>query len=367
MGLCILIVTQEMDLLMVGDETPIVLPPGVSQRQVAEAIGVSISTVSRALAGHPRVSARTRTQMQTAIAQLALGQPLPAPRKLIGLTHSHVTSAPGHRSLDIILELVLGGAELAARADGFELYTLQNSYLLRESAGRSFLDNVQGVITAGGLVSRSLIEAIRQRGLPVVIIGGQYPELGVPSVAANSLDGMAQAVCHLLELGHRRIGLVNGPTETYTSTEKKAGYLTALVEAGVTPDPALIRWHDGYLGFDVNDALAMSNELLNLADPPTAVLFANDSMARAGIDACRAHGLSVPNDVSIVGFHDDQDARLASPPLTTVRVDRSEWGATAVHRLLALIDQNGSVADRTLLPVKLIVRESTGPVRQTGH
>lgn len=347
---------------MVGDSSPIVLPPGVSQRQVADAIGVSISTVSRALAGHSRVSARTRLQVQTAIAELSTGNAIGRSRRSIGLTHSHVAAGPEHRNLEIILEHVLGGAELMAHQLGYDLHTLQNSYLLREPGGSGFLSNVQGVISAGGLVNRSLIEVIQRHNLPVVVIGGHVPELGVPSVSADNVAGVRLAVEHLLQLGHRRIGLVNGPTDTYTSVEKKAGYLVALVDAGITPDPDLIRWRDGMSGFDLAQGQVLAAALLDLPDPPTALIFANDAMAHGGLAACRERGLSVPDDVSIVGYHDDPDALLAQPQLTSVRVDRHEWGGAAVRRLVDLIDDAWTTVDRLFLPVSLVVRGSTGPV-----
>lgn len=347
---------------MVGDESPIVLPSGVSQRQIADAIGVSISTVSRALAGHPRVSARTRAQVVSAIRRLNTGSV--GPRKVIGLTHSHVLGPPTQMNLEIILEQVLAGAELMASARGYGLYTLQNAHLMQEAAGTAFLADVQGVVTSGGLVTPSLIESLTGQGLPVVVIGGHVPHLGVPSVGADSFGGMVRATQHLLELGHRRIALVNGPSETYTSTEKKAGYLTALMDAGITPEAALIRWRDGRTGFDMADALSMARALLDLDEPPTAMLFANDAMAHAGLSACRERGLSVPGDVSLVGFHDDPDALLAQPQLTTVRVNRNAWGAAAVQRLLDILEHGDTGTDRRLLPVELVVRGSTARVRE---
>lgn len=347
---------------MTVDDLTIPLPNGISQRQLADAIGVSISTVSRALAGNPKVSSRTRTDVLRAIDRLSRNT-VPdtgrATRRVIGLTHSHALDGPANRSLDIILEQVLGGAETAAREAGYMLYTLQNSHALNGAGGDAFFDEVRGVITAGGLVSRPLIEGFRQRRLPAVIIGGHLPGSDVPSVASHSAEGVRQAVRHLTGLGHRRIGLVNGPTDTYTSLEKKAGYLSALVEAGITPDISLIRWHDGPFGFDVGDAIAMTGELLDLDMRPTAIVFASDGMAAAGLSACRARQLTVPDDISIVGFHDDPDAHLASPQLTTVRVDRLEWGAAAVRRMLSALDGGAMTADRLLLPTELIVREST--------
>jgi LacI family transcriptional regulator len=344
-------------------EDTIPLPEGISQRQVADAIGISISTVSRALSGHPKVSVRTRTDVLRAIDRLSRrstpgGAGSPA-RRVIGLTHSHSVDGPALRSLDIILEQVLGGAETAARQAGYMLYTLQNSQLLKDSGGDSYFNEVQGIILAGGLVSRSLVAAIRDRDVPVVIIGGHLSGSGIPSIGSNNTEGIRIAVQHLIELGHRRIGLINGPSDTYTSIEKKAGYLTALVEAGITPDLSLIRWHDGPSGFDVDDAIAMTGELLDLDERPSAIVFASDGMALAGMSACRSRNLTVPHDISIVGFHDDPDAQLASPALTTVRVDRLEWGAAAVRRMLGTLAGDRTGGDRLLLATEFVVRHST--------
>jgi len=347
---------------MTVDDLTISLPEGISQRQVADAVGISISTVSRTLSGHPRVSSRTRTDVLRAIDRLSRnavpdnGRPV---RRVIGLTHSHASEGPAHRSLDIILEQVLGGAETAARQAGYMLYTLQNAHSLNGSGGDSFFNEVRGVITAGGLVSRSLLGSIRERGLPAVIIGGHLPGSDIPSVGSNNAEGVRDAVRHLTDLGHRRIGLINGPTDTYTSLEKKAGYLSALAEAGIAADLSLIRWHDGPSGFDVEDAIAMTGELLDLDQRPTAIVFASDGMALAGMSACRSRQLSIPGDISILGFHDDPDAQMASPQLTTVRVDRHEWGAAAVRRMLTALDDGATTADRLLLPTNLIVRDST--------
>jgi LacI family transcriptional regulator len=352
-----------------GESDLIALPAGMTQRQVADAIGISVSTVSRALAGHPTVSTRTRSDIVRAIEQLQRDgqqESRQGRRAMLALIHSHLVDGPPSRGLDIILEQVLGGAEAAARQAGFRLYTVQNTRLFRDDSVSSGLEDVQGVIMAGGLVAESLADAIRHRGRPVVIIGGHLPGRDIPSVASHSLQGVREAVAHLVSLGHRRIGLVNGPSETYTSIEKKAGYLTALAEAGIAENLDLIRWHDGATGFDVEDAIAMTGELLDLPDRPTAIVFASDGMALAGLAACRARGLTVPHDISIVGFHDDPDAQLAHPQLTTVRVDRTEWGAAAVRRMLEALDEPTPAADRLLLPTQLVLRDSTAPATPIG-
>lgn len=341
-------------------------PPGVSLRDVASAVGVSVSTVSRALSDSDRVSGLTKQAVREAIEGLAgrrrVGATGVATPPMLGLTQSHLASGPGTRSLDSILEQVLVGIEIACLRAGYIPYPWQQSGLLTTSAGAPFFGAVSGVIMTGGLVERRVLDAIRERALPVVIIGGHIPELPVPSVAADSQRGLYLATWHLLALGHRRIALINGPAQTYTSFEKRAGFLSALIEAGLGADPALIRSHDGYGGFGAPAAETLTEAVLDLAEPPTAILYAMDQMAEAGYRVCQRRGLCIPRDISIAGFHDDANAHYTQPPLTTVRVDRALWGQAATERLLDLIGGEPMQSTRTLLPVELVVRESTGPV-----
>lgn len=345
-------------------DSVISLPSGISQRQIADAIGVSISTVSRALAGHPQVSPRTREAVERAIERLqreGSGDTGTTRSPMIVLTRSHLVEGRSTPSLEIILEQILGSAETAAWDAGYTLYMVHDSRLLRRDVNAPMLQDVCGVILAGGVVSDQVVASVLEYDVPVVLIGGHLPGRDIASVASDSFQGMRSAVAHLISLGHRRIGLVNGPSDTYTSLEKKAGYLTALAEAGISVDLELIRWRDGYSGFESESATGITRELLDLPESPSALVFATDGMALAGMAVCRARGLAIPSDISIVGFHDDPDARLADPHLTTVQVDRYEWGAEAVRRLLRAQNEPRPVGDRLLLPTRLIVRESTAP------
>ncbi|MGH2560486.1 MAG: LacI family DNA-binding transcriptional regulator, partial [Thermomicrobiales bacterium] len=265
------------------------MPPRVSLRDISEAVGVSVSTVSRALNGSDRVSVLTKQAVAEAAAQLAIagsanGRTRTQP--MIGLTHSHRSSGSATRSLDVILEQVLGGIEVACLQAGYIPYPWQRSSLLLTDEGDPFFKAVSGVIMSGGIVDRAVVESMQARGLPVVIIGGHVPDMGVVSVAADGQRGAYLAVRHLVELGHRRIGLVNGPDQTYTSFEKRAGYLTAIVDANFVPNPDCIRARDGYRGFDAEAGEALTEELLDLPEPPTAIVYAADQMAEAGYRVC---------------------------------------------------------------------------------
>lgn len=342
-----------------------VLPKGVSQRRIADRVGVSVSTVSRALSGHEAVSERTRADVLRAMTELqreatARAHPMAAADRVIGLTNSHGIGGCFPNEGETMLQEILGGAERAAQERGYIVYTWHRSGFLLEAEGEAFFGAVSGVVMTGGVVTPALVEAIHAHGLPITIVGGHYPVLDIPSVSGDITRGTYLATQLLIELGHRRIALVNGPTETYTSRERRAGYLEALFDASLPIDPVLIRWQDGILGFSPEAGRASTRILLDLPEPPTGIVFASDTLAVGGQGVCQDRGMRVPNDISIVGFDDNPITLATSPQLTTIRVDRVSWGARAVGRLIDSLEGAPLAADRLLMPVQLIERSSTG-------
>ncbi|HVL22726.1 MAG TPA: LacI family DNA-binding transcriptional regulator [Thermomicrobiales bacterium] len=352
---------------MIDSTTPLPLPPGVSQRQIAAHIGVSVSTVSRALSGHPAVSERTRADVLRAIEELRVDA-APGRRatavagNVIGLTNSHLAGGRFPAAGETMLHEILGGAETAAQKRGYRVYTWHNSGLLLDAEGETFFSTVRGVVMTGGVVAPEVVEVIHRHGLPCAIIGGHVPAYAIPSVSGDAFRGTYLAVQHLVGLGHRRIALVNGPVETYTTQERRAGYLEALFDAGLPIERALIRWRDGVKGFGPEAGQEATRELLDLEAPPTAIVFASDNLAVGGQGVCQQRGLRVPEDISIVGFDDHAVAQATTPQLTTIRVDRVSWGARAIERLIDSLEGKPLMPERLLMPVELVVRSSTGPV-----
>jgi DNA-binding LacI/PurR family transcriptional regulator len=337
------------------------LPDGVTQRDIAAHLGIAVSTVSRALSDSPRVSRLTREAVRRAARELAARQAATdttAAPLMIGVTHSHAYHGLQDHNHESVLEQVLGGVEVACRRHNAVPYPWQQSHLLARPEAEPFFERVSGVIMSGGEIDDDVISAIQARGKPIVLIGGHRPGAPISSVAADSLDGMYRATRHLVDLGHRRIALINGPNTTYTSREKKAGYLTALADAGVPFDPDLLVARDERGGFTDVAVEALTREILALPLRPTALIFATDTMARTGYRVCRELGLSIPGDLATVGFHDDH-AAFADPPLTSIRVDRTAWGVAAAELLMRIISGQEGHASRSLLPVELIVRESS--------
>ncbi len=212
-----------------------------------------------------------------------------------------------------------------------------------------------------------------QQGFPVVIIDDQR-EQSVPWVGADNITGAYMAVHHLIQLGHRRIAHIKAPSAEYlVSHDRYLGYCRALLEAGITPDPALVLEGD-FLPHSGRVCASKWFEL-PLEKRPTAIFAASDQMAYGVLVAADEYGLSVPRDIALVGFDDDAPSAHTHPPLTTVRQPYYEMGQQAINLLLSMLGTSSASASRSeaasgehekaapvriQLPTRLVVRASCG-------
>jgi LacI family transcriptional regulator len=179
----------------------------------------------------------------------------------------------------------------------------------------------------------------------------------IPSVAAANAAGAEQAMQHLLELGHRRIAAITGPPGWVATEERRQAYRGALADAGIAFDPALELEAD----FDFESGAQAAAVLLELDQPPTAIFAFNDMIAIGAMGTARLRDVSVPDELSIVGFDDSAYAAVVHPALTTVRQPLAEMGATAVDLLVRLMRKE-TVDTLHLEPfTRLVVRETTTP------
>ncbi|OZB47030.1 MAG: hypothetical protein B7X40_10130, partial [Cellulomonas sp. 14-74-6] len=197
-----------------------------------------------------------------------------------------------------------------------------------------------------------------QSTVPVVAIDPHEGPTGLPTVDSDNLAGAVRATEHLLELGHRRIGLVAGRPDLESSRLREEGYRQALAAAGIAVDPALVRVGD----YRKPTSRGPATELLTMPDRPTAVFAANDLSAISTIEVARELGLSVPEDLSVIGFDDIPESRTTTPPLSTVRQPIQQMGATAIELLIALLDGTPVDSTHVRLPTTLVRRASTAPV-----
>jgi LacI family transcriptional regulator len=334
-----------------------------------------MATVSRALNARPGVSAETRERVARIARELGY-LPNQQARSLVrrrsdtvGLIWDSSYASSGLRVL--FLQDLLIGLKLALADTGYHLMLMspkaaaEDLHAFEHVAAQHGLD---GVVLMGVDEHLPAVHALITSGMPV--IGLDLPVRGIRAsyVSTDNRGGAAAAVRHLAELGHRRIATIAGPADQLPAIERLAGYRAAMAELGLPVPDGYVVHGDYFLG---SGGEAMRT-LLALEAPPTAVFVAGDSMA---VGACRAiseHGLSVPDDISVVGFDDVEIAAVVRPALSTIRQDYLGMGATAAGLLSELITarHEGGQLDESatlprLLPGVLVVRESSGPAPET--
>lgn len=328
---------------------------------IAGAASVSVATVSKVLNGRPGVSPETRRLVERLLQRSGYarrGTREAEPGSLIELV---IQSLGSQWSLQIIR-----GVERVAREAGLTMAL--STTAAGDAPGQPWIDGVlKRKPLAVVLVFSGLSDEHRQqlltRNIPFVVVdpaGDPAPD--VPSIGATNWSGGFAAAQHLLDLGHRRIGVIGGPAELLFARARLAGYRSALEQAGLPIDPELI----GTGEFTTADGARETERLLGLADPPTAIVAANDVQARGVYEAARAAGVSIPADLSVVGFDDIPPARWLGPPLTTVRQPLVEMAEEATRLALRMrVETVGNI--RRELATTLVVRESTAPPRPADH
>jgi LacI family transcriptional regulator len=328
---------------------------------IAKAAGVSVPTVSRVLNGRSDVSPQTRQRVEELLREHGYRRQATARRRatarLIDLVFNDLDSP---WAVEIIR-----GVEDVAHAAG--VGTVVSAIHRRSTPTRQWLQNVReratdGVILVLTDLTQPVHAELRQLGVPVVVVDPVgASDLDVPTIGASNWAGGMRATEHLLSLGHRRIGFIEGPPRLLCSRARLDGYRAALDGAGVGYDRQLVRAGDFYH----ESGFAGGAALIDRADPPTAIFASSDQMALGVYEAVRRRGLRVPDDISVVGFDDLPEVRWSSPPLTTVRQPLSEMGTLAARTVLRLAEGEAIESPGIELATELVVRESTA--RPTGR
>ncbi|MBS1860458.1 MAG: LacI family DNA-binding transcriptional regulator [Actinobacteria bacterium] len=220
------------------------------------------------------------------------------------------------------------------------------------------LDGVVYLSATGTLPS--LILELSRSGA-VVLVDEQMPGFELPAVVSDNRRGAREIAQHVIEAGHRQIALIGGPAPLWSADQRLAGYREALAAAGQDPDEV------PFFGGDYRQRAGYEQAAKALevapADRPTALICANDLMAFGALEYCRASGIAVPSELSIVGFDDIPTASLVTPRLTTVRQPAHDLGFAAARLLFSLIDDEGEATPPMPFPTALMVRDSVAPPR----
>src|SRR4029450_2251449 len=228
----------------------------------------------------------------------------------------------------------------------------------------SVLDRLHA-LTDGALIilpeeSREGLGGLLDGGYRFVVLDPLMPlNERIPAVSAAHTSGADQAMRHLLALGHRRTARDTGRGGWVATEDRRRGYRAALAAAGILPDPALEIEAEP----EIRPGREAALQLLDLSERPTAIFAFNDNIAIGAIQAARARGRRVPEDVSIIGFDDVEHATIVTPALTTVRQPLAEMGRTAVSLLNRLLERQHFETLHVELATRLVVRESTAPPR----
>jgi LacI family transcriptional regulator len=332
---------------------------GSKLSEVARLAGVSPITASRAIRGTGYVSEEARTRIMAAAQQLNYTPDMLARRmrgdksKLLGVFVNNYGPVVMHEIIRAIGE--------SARALGYDLLLFNAERFdspERMGTCEMLTKLCDGVMLVMPGTDDGFLATVERRQLNCVLIGFDARQLAMPTVVPDNRGGARTAVEHLLALGHRRIAFIAGNPRTGQSGQRQQGYADALQAAGLDVDPALVV--DG--AFNQPGGFAATQRLLDLAQPPTAIFAANDEMAFGAIDAIDSRGLSVPKDVSVVGFDDIPTASYVYPPLTTIHQPFEAMAERAVAELVALIEGATPGPARIVFPTGLTRRASTGPV-----
>jgi len=333
----------------------------VSIKDIAEVASVSHSTVSRALSDSPLVKAETKARIQRLAHEMGY-TPDAIARSLV-TRHTRTVGIVVTTITDPFVAEVVQGVEDTAQQNNYSVILASSaSEPERELAAVEMLraKRVDGVIVTSSRVGALYLEHLEHFGVPVVLVNNHNKQSGryTFSVSVDNQHGGHLATAHLIQRGHRRIGYVSGPADHSDDAERLAGYCLALDESGITFDPALVVHGNGRL----DGGERALRTLVRLAEPPTAVFCYNDMTAIGLISAARQTGLSVPEDLAVVGFDDIPLAAHVYPPLTTVAQHQRDMGRQAMNMALALMAADDSTMPFSDVVVKgrLIVRASSG-------
>ena len=334
-------------------------PSKTTIRDVARLSGVSPMTVSRVINDSERVSPETRRRVEEAISELGY-----VPSRLARGLSRQRTGTLAVIVPDVanpfFTAIVRAAEEVARRADYHVILcdTRADLGVERGVIEELIAHRVEGAVIAP-VSDRSAthLRRLAEFGVPFVLIDRRIPGVDCDVVLGDSSSGARQLVEHLVSLGHRRIGFIVESDDVSTARDRRAGYEAALKAAGIALDPALV----AHAAPDPSGGSAGMSRLLELEERPTAVFTVNNLVALCAIEAVRAAGLEVPDDVALVCFDDIEYASRLYPFLTAMEQPAQTFGTLGTQLLLERIEGRGPERrHEVVLPGEFIIRKSCG-------
>ena len=338
----------------------------VTIRDVARLSGVSPMTVSRVINDSERVSPDARRRVEQAISDLGY-----VPSRLARGLSRQRTGTLALIVPDVanpFFTLIVRGAEDVARRAGYRVLlcdTRADLSVEREVIEEMIAHRVEGIVIAPvSDRSRGDLRRLAKFGVPFVLIDRTVAGVESDVILGDSVGGARQLVEHLISLDHRRIGFIVESDEVSTARDRRRGYESALTAAKIPLDPAIV----AHATADPTGGFEGMRKLLELEHPPTAVFTVNNLVALGAIEAVRAAGLEVPDDVALVCFDDIEYASRLYPFITVMEQPAEAFGTMGTQLLLDRIAGRGPERPRVVvLPAEFIVRKSCGASRRVDR
>lgn len=321
----------------------------VTVRDIAKVAGVSASTVSRALSSPERVSPETRAlvlhhaesmgyRANIAARGLSTGKMM-----IVGLLVPDLENP--------VFAAIAKGAQAKARSLGYSVFITDSDEDIpfEENFVQTMNRRVDGVILCSPRMAEQKIQTLANQ-IPILLVNRQAQ--GVSSISVDNQDAMRQAALHLYALGHRKIAFVGGPRDSWSNKERLTGIEKAVSQL---PDVELAVFD--HIPATSTGGVAIADQVY--ASEATAIVSHNDLIAHGILSRFAVRGISVPDEVSIVGFDDIPSATLVTPQLTTLRSPLRKLGARAVERMVGIINSPDEPTTAELAPIQLVVRESS--------
>ncbi|MBN2256829.1 MAG: LacI family DNA-binding transcriptional regulator [Anaerolineaceae bacterium] len=334
-----------------------------TMNDVARLAQVSIATVSHVINKTRKVNTKTVEKVERAIRELNY-QPNEQARSL-KTGQSRLIGVMNYYSVDAFFSEVLSNLESSAYAAGYNV-------LLRHTE-REGMDqgaaisawrnkNIDGLVINSPFVTDDLYEQTENLGCPCVFLHINDPACKGDIIRGNDLEISEQAMRYLIQLGHKQIACIAGCAFEYqTASQRRIGYEKALQDAGILIRKDYFQCTD----YSLQESYNKFKTLMELPDPPTAVFTYSDLLAMGAIRAAADMGLSIPGDISIIGYDDIDQASYCVPRLTTIYQDKKQIGELAFHQILKHLQNPALPPEDIVLPNQLIIRESTGPAKSS--
>lgn len=335
----------------------------VTINDVAETAGVSVTTVSRVLNEKGDVSPETYRKVKQVISELGYTSNLAA--RSMRSSRTNVIGLIIPDAGDPFPIEVLKGVNKAIAALDYDLiiYTCgDNQKHYTADREKKYVSLLTSSITDGVIVVTPAAQTFTANA-PLVAIDPHYASNEYPAVIATNREGSMEAMKYLIGLGHRRIGHITGRSDLKSTERRLRGYKDSLSQAGIPFDTALVSHGD----FSAHAGYRCAIELLSLKNRPTAIFCANDVSALGAYQAAAELGLSIPEDVSLIGFDNIPNAAMAKPGLTTVDQSIQEMGTIAMQMLVQLIQGEALTDQIRQTKTHLVIRESCRAVETNGR